>query len=103
MKRLLDAAQKASTDLALFMTADLRKQAAANGWDHDVVKTLRVAKKDDTFAVKFPTKTGDAAFVHEYGDPDNTPSSVIRKYDNTHPAAESFFEERFLKHMGGTD
>ena len=101
MKRLTDALHKASTDATLFMTADLRSKAASRGWDSATVNSLRVARSDGNYAVKFPPSTGDSAFVHEYGDPDKIPSAVIRKYDQAHPDLADFFEERLGKHLGG--
>ena len=103
MDELLKAHKLAVTDATLFMTADLRSRARAEGWDDAVVNKLRVVRKDGEFSVRFPASVSDAAWVHEYGDPDHTPKATIRKYDNNAGASGDFLSERLAHHLGGND
>lgn len=99
MYNLDKAHQRATTDTALFMTADLRERARSQGWSDKVARKLRVVHKDGEFSVRFPSSVGDQAWIHEYGDADNTPSATIRKYDTTPDTMSKFLGERFVKHM----
>jgi hypothetical protein len=101
MEKLSKALERATSDAALYMTADLRKKATERGWDSDVVNSLRVVHRNGTFSVKFPDSVADKAWVAEYGDPDNTPTALIRTYDNHAPKLETFIMERVTAHLGG--
>jgi hypothetical protein len=103
MYNLDRAHERATTDTALFMTADLRERARAQGWEDKVVRKLRVVHKDGQFNVRFPASVGDQAWIAEYGDPDNTPKATIRKYDTTPDTMSKFLGERFVQHMGDND
>ena len=98
---LTKAIHRAHTDTALFMTSDIRGEALKSGWSKDVVKSMRVVHRDGEYAVQFPESVAEKAWVHEYGDPDNTPTAVIRKYDTSSPRAQDFLSERFNHHLGG--
>lgn len=103
MEKYLKAHKRAVTDVALFMTADIRSHARKDGWDKKVANQLRVTHKDGTFSVTAPASVGDQAWVHEYGDPDSTPTATIRRYDNSGGSLGSFYGERMLHHLGGND
>jgi hypothetical protein len=103
MEKLHKAYKRATTDATLFMTAELRSRARSEGWDEKVVNKLRVVKKDDTYSVKFPASVGDQAWIHEYGDPENTPTATIRKFDANPSATAKFLGERMMHHLGGND
>lgn len=101
MQNLLDAFDRASNDAALYMTADLRRKATERGWSREVVNAMRVVRKGGDFIVKVPAALADQAWVHEYGDPDNTPTATIRNYDSRHPELTEFYGARFSAHSGG--
>jgi hypothetical protein len=103
MEKLSKALERATSDAALYMTADLRKKATERGWDSDVVNSLRVVHRNDSFSVKFPDSVADKAWVAEYGDPDTTPTAVIRNYDRSAPKLEKFIMDRVATHLGDKD
>ena len=78
MENLHKAHKRATTDAALFMTADLRSRARKEGWEEKVVQGLRVTHKSGQFNVDFPPSVSDAAWIHEYGSEDSTPTATIR-------------------------
>lgn len=101
MDDLHKAHKRATTDAVLFMTADLRTRARAEGWDEKVVNKLRVVNKNGEYSVRFPASVGDQAWIHEYGDPDNTPSGTIRRFDSNPDTTAKFLGERMLHHFEG--
>ena len=101
MEKFLKAHQQVATELALFMTADIRSRARTDGWDDKVVERLRVVKKNDKYSVTAPSSVGDAAWVSEYGDPDSVPTATVRRYDTSGGKIGQFYNSRMSKHLYG--
>lgn len=101
MKRYVEAAHKAAHDTARYMTADIRHSALEHGWHPDVVSNTKVHYEEGKFNVKVHNGYGDDAFRHEFGDEENRPTAVVRKYaNNTHQAQRAFLMSAW-KHLGG--
>ena len=102
MKRLVDAAQRATQDTARFMTMQLRHSALNNGWDSDVVDNIYVVHKDGKFSTHVHPDYSDRAFVHEFGDENRRPTAVMRKYANDPEISKQAFATSMSKHWGKT-
>jgi hypothetical protein len=94
MKRFIDALEKASSDAALHMQRDLRRQARDHGWSSDVIKNTFVEYDGESYKVKVPSSHADQAFIHEFGSPTSRPTAAIRKYENS-----KGFQKAFSKSM----
>lgn len=100
MKKLASAISKAAQDTAHFMQREIRHSARIHGWDEDVVRNTFVSYKDGKFSVSVSDSHADAAFVHEYGDESNRPTSVLRRYDHDNRAGTAFVKS-LNRQLGG--
>jgi hypothetical protein len=80
VKRLAEVTQKAKKDASRILTAQLRQQALEGGWDAEVVRNLKVVHKDGGFHTHIHPDYQSRAFTHEYGDENNQPTAIIRKF-----------------------
>ena len=98
MKHIIDALHRAAAETTDFVTADARNHARKSGWDEKAVRTTRAEYSDGEFTLK---ASGDAAFVHEYGDQDHSPTAALRKYSKSSPAVEAALAANLEKHLKG--
>lgn len=101
MKRILEVKDKAAADTARFMQREIRRSAKEHGWDPSVVKNTFVKYEDNAFKVHVTPEYADKAFVHEFGDENNQPTAVIRKYNNNSGKAEKALLKSIYAHLGG--
>jgi len=101
VKHSINAAHKAAHSTAEFMTGELRRSALEHGWHPDVVANMHVNYDGEEFKVHVHPEYRDRAFVHEFGDENNRPTAVIRKYDNDGFNYSQVFHMHLSKHLGG--
>ena len=82
------------------MTSQLRSEAVASGWDHDLVGGLRVHYGEDGFQVHSHHKHVERVKDFEYGTPDRRPTAAIRRFSNRPKEHGEFFAGRLKKIVG---
>jgi hypothetical protein len=100
VKQLKAAVNKAKEDTAVYMTAELRRNALSSGWHPEVVANMSVVHDNGSYKVTVHPDYTDRAFVHEYGNENSSPTAVIRKYSNNNTHGKAF-KTLLTKHYGG--
>jgi hypothetical protein len=85
-KKVLSQAAKETSKV---MTAQLRAEAIASGWDTEVANSLSVKFSNNEFKVSSPAKYDKQIKDLEYGTESTQPSPAIRRYSNRTDSAES--------------
>jgi len=84
--KVLSQAAKETTKV---MTAQLRAEAIASGWDEKTANALSVKFSNNKFTISSPAKYDNAIKDLEYGTSSTQPSPAIRRFSNRTDAAES--------------
>lgn len=79
MDILTKALQKAVHQLAVHATAQLRSNAAQDGWDAGTVSGLEVAVVGQEAKVIVNDDFASKAFDHEFGNQNHRPKATVRK------------------------
>ena len=92
----------AARDTSRYMSAQLRAEARASGWPHNIVRGLHVRyTPNDGFTAHVHPDHFDEAQDLEYGTPGTRPTYAIRRFSNRLSESEEFLTERIFAHLGG--
>jgi len=84
------------------MSAQLRAEARASGWPHNIVRGLHVRySPTGGFTTHVHPAHFDEAQDLEFGTPGTRPTYAIRRFSNRMSEAEEFLTGRLLAHLGG--
>lgn len=86
-RKVLSQAAKETTKV---MTAQLRAEALASGWDAKVANSLSVKFSNNEFKVNIPPQYEKQVKDLEYGTDSMQPSRAIHRYSNRTDSAESY-------------
>jgi hypothetical protein len=84
--KVLSQAAKETTKV---MTAQLRSEAIASGWDEEVANALSVKFSNNQFKVSIPARYEKQVQDLEYGTSSSQPARAIHRYSNRTGAAEN--------------
>jgi hypothetical protein len=82
------ALKKSVEQLAGQLTAQLRSNALADGWEPEIAMGLKVEYSNGKFSSSAPTEHATRAFDHEYGTQTLPAKATMRKLNNNSAAAE---------------
>jgi hypothetical protein len=84
------------------MSAQLRAEAKASGWPHNIIRGLHVRYTPaDGFTAHVHPSQFEMAQDLEYGTPGQRPTYAIRRFSNRLSESEAFLTERLFAHLGG--
>ena len=80
----------AAKETSKFMTAKLRSDAVASGWDTDVANAISVKSVNNSWKVSVPRKYKDAVWSANYGSENSQPTAVLHRFDNSEETQKYF-------------
>lgn len=95
------ALTQAGQETAIVMTAQLRSQCIASGWDKSVADRIKVTFSSKGFKVIYPDEVKRDVENLEYGTPSSQPTAAIRKFMNRLDKPASYMLSRANKISGG--
>jgi hypothetical protein len=90
--------EAAAKDTTAALTDELRQSALEHGWEPKVANALHVIHGDEGFIVHVDEEHSDRAFVYEYGNEQNRPTAVVRKFQNKPKKALSGYADLLEHH-----
>jgi hypothetical protein len=82
----------AAKETSKFMTAKLRTDAVASGWDTDVANSISVKFVKNAWKINVPRKYKDAVWAANYGSENSQPTAVLHRLDNSDEAEKYFLQ-----------
>jgi hypothetical protein len=100
--KLSNYARKAAKNAANLMTFEVRKKAKDNGWEEDVVNSIKVSFQNDKYQLSISNNFTEKAMDLEYGTTRSRPTAAIRKFANNTSKAEAAIIKGLEQELGVT-
>lgn len=92
---------QAGQETAIHMTAQLRAQCLASGWDRSIANRVKVTFSSGGFKVVYPDEIKKDVENLEYGTPTTQPTAAFRRFQNRLDKAADYMMTRAHKIAGG--
>jgi hypothetical protein len=95
----LKAVRLAADQTTAYATAEVRQRAVNAGWEDDVAGGTQVRFTGTAFESHITESVKDQAFVAEFGNEEQLPTAVLRKYDNDSEATQELFLTQAIRNI----
>lgn len=99
MNDYLKAVRRAANQTTAFATAEVRQRALSAGWDEDVAEGTAIQFTNKGFSSNVEQSVQDRAFVAEFGNEEQLPTAVLRKYDNDSETTQEMFLAQAIRNI----
>jgi hypothetical protein len=89
MDELTQALKLTLHQLVKQMSEQAKNQAINDGWELDIASSIDVRHEGNSLAFSVSDEYAEKAFIHEFGDQNNSPKATLRKFGNQNKSAEA--------------
>lgn len=93
------AVRRAAEQTTAYATAEVQSRALSAGWDEDVAVSTEVRYTEKGFEFHTDPNVKDRAFVAEFGNEEQVPNPVLRRFDNDSQTVQELFLSQAIRNI----